>query len=269
MMTVEEKEPAQAAPAARPADWGKRLKDKVAIVTGGAMGIGRSTVERLAEEGAKVVVIDIDQAACEKVAGELKAAHGVDALGVGADVTDADAVTAAVKSITKEFGKIDILINNAGITRDNLLMRMSEDDWDKVMAVNLKGAFLMTKACIRPMLKAHAGRIINIASVVGLEGNAGQSNYAASKAGIVGFTKACAKEFASRNILVNAIAPGFIKTRLTDAIPEDAKQKLYDRILLSRIGDVHEIANVIFFLASEDASYITGQVITVDGGREL
>lgn len=243
-----------------------RLKDKVAIITGGAQGIGRAAAELFLREGGKVVLVDVDEALVRKTASEAASAAGGEALGFRGDVAKFPDCEAVVKAALDKFGKIDILVNNAGITRDNLLMRMSEDEWDLVQAVNLKGAFLFTKAVCRPMLKAHAGRIINIASVVGQEGNIGQANYAASKGGLIAFTKACAKEFASRNILVNAIAPGFIHTRLTDAISEEAKKRMTDRILLGRMGEPADVAKAILFLASEDSSYVTGQVLGVNGG---
>lgn len=247
----------------------KRLLDKVAIVTGGALGIGRATASLLAREGAKVVIVDLKQESCDEAAAALSKEHGVEALGAAANVADWPSVEAACKAVVDRFGKIDILVNNAGITKDNLLMRMSEAEWDAVLDVNLKGSFFFTKAVVRPMLKAHAGRIINIASVVGQEGNLGQSNYAASKGGLIAFTKACAKEFASRNILVNAIAPGFIHTRLTDVVSEEAKSRTLSRILLGRMGEPEEIAKVVLFLASDDSSYITGQCIGVNGGMYI
>lgn len=247
----------------------KRLLDKVAIVTGGALGIGRATASLLAREGAKVVIVDLKQESCDEAASLIAKEHGVQTLGAAANVADWASVEAATKAVVDRFGKIDILVNNAGITKDNLLMRMSEAEWDAVLDVNLKGAFFFTKAVVRPMLKAHAGRIINIASVVGQEGNLGQSNYAASKGGLIAFTKACAKEFASRNILVNAIAPGFIHTRLTDVVSEEAKSRTLSRILLGRMGEPEEIAKVILFLASDDSSYVTGQCIGVNGGMYI
>ncbi|MBI4424728.1 MAG: 3-oxoacyl-[acyl-carrier-protein] reductase [Elusimicrobia bacterium] len=247
-----------------------RLKDKVGIITGAAQGIGRATAELFAREGAKVVNVDVDEALAQKTAEQISAEAGASAaLGVKADVTNYDSCDAAVKLAIEKFGKLDILVNNAGITKDNLLMRMSETEWDLVLDVNLKGAFHFTKACVRPMMRAHSGRIVNVASVVGLEGNIGQANYAASKGGLIAFTKSCAKEFCSRNILVNAIAPGFIRTRLTDAVSDEAKKRMMDRILLGRIGEPIDIARVALFLASEDASYITGQVISVNGGVYL
>lgn len=261
-MTVSEQ--AAAAPAST-----KRLLDKVAIVTGGALGIGRATAALLAREGAKVVIVDLKQDACDEAAAAIAKEHGVDALGAAANVADWASVEAATKAVVDRFGKIDILVNNAGITKDNLLMRMSEAEWDAVLDVNLKGAFFFTKAVVRPMLRAHAGRIINIASVVGQEGNLGQSNYAASKGGLIAFTKACAKEFASRNILVNAIAPGFIHTRLTDVVSEEAKSRTLSRILLGRMGEPEEVAKVILFLASDDSTYVTGQCIGVNGGMYI
>ncbi|PCI40476.1 MAG: 3-oxoacyl-[acyl-carrier-protein] reductase [Elusimicrobia bacterium] len=247
----------------------KRLEGKVAIITGSALGIGRATAERFAREGATVVVVDLNETAVKETAEALASEYGVETLGAAANVTDKNAVVAAVKATIEKFGKVDVLVNNAGITKDGLMLRMPEADWDLVMSINLKGAFLCTQAVLRSMMKARSGRIINVASVVGMEGNAGQANYAASKGGVIAFTKSCAKEFASRNILVNAIAPGFIHTRLTDAIPEGPKKKLYERITLSRIGEPSEIANAIFFLASDDSTYMTGQVLVVDGGREL
>ncbi|MEK7656524.1 MAG: 3-oxoacyl-[acyl-carrier-protein] reductase [Elusimicrobiota bacterium] len=243
-----------------------RLKDKVAIITGAAQGIGRAAAELFLREGGKVVLVDLDEAMVQKAAAEAASAAGGEALGLRGDVVKYADCDSVVKGALDKFGKIDILVNNAGITKDNLLMRMSEEEWDLVQAVNLKGAFLFTKAVCRPMLKAHAGRIINIASVVGQEGNIGQANYAASKGGLIAFTKACAKEFASRNILVNAIAPGFIHTRLTDAISEEAKKRMTDRILLGRMGEPMDVAKAILFLASEDSSYVTGQVLGVNGG---
>ena len=243
-----------------------RLKDKVAIITGAAQGIGRAAADLFLREGGKVVLVDLDEAMVQKAAAEAASAAGGEALGLRGDVVKYADCDSVVKGALDKFGKIDILVNNAGITKDNLLMRMSEEEWDLVQAVNLKGAFLFTKAVCRPMLKAHAGRIVNIASVVGQEGNIGQANYAASKGGLIAFTKACAKEFASRNILVNAIAPGFIRTRLTDAVSEEAKKRMTDRILLGRMGEPMDVAKVILFLASEDSSYVTGQVFGVNGG---
>lgn len=255
--------------AAAAATGTKRLLDKVAIVTGGALGIGRAAAALLAREGAKVVIVDLKQESCDEAAAAIAKDHGVQTLGAAANVADWASVEAATKAVVDRFGKIDILVNNAGITKDNLLMRMSEAEWDAVLDVNLKGAFFFTKAVVRPMLKAHAGRIINIASVVGQEGNLGQSNYAASKGGLIAFTKACAKEFASRNILVNAVAPGFIHTRLTDVVSEEAKSRTLSRILLGRMGEPEEIAKVILFLASDDSSYVTGQCIGVNGGMYI
>ena len=244
----------------------KRLTGQVALVTGSALGIGRATAALFAREGAKVVIVDLKQESCEQAAAAIAAEHGSEALGVCANVSDLASCEAAVKAAIDRFGKIDILVNNAGITKDNLLLRLTEADWDAVLDVNLKGVFFFTKAVIRGMLKAHAGRIINVASVVGQEGNPGQTNYAASKGGVIAFTKACAKEFASRNIRVNAVAPGFIRTRLTDAVSEEAKAKMAYKILMGRMGEPEEVAKVILFLASEDSSYVTGQVVGVNGG---
>lgn len=245
-----------------------RLMDKVALITGGAQGIGLATAELFCKEGAKVVLVDVDEAAVNRSTQALTAA-GSSALGVKADVRQYADCDAAVKACLDKFGKIDILINNAGITKDNLIMRMSDADWDLVLDINLKGAFNFTKAAVRPMLKAHWGRIINIASVVGQEGNAGQANYAASKGGLISFTKSCAREFGSRNILVNAISPGFIKTRLTDVLPAEVKEKLLTKILVGRMGEPIEIARAALFLSSEDSSYITGHVLGVNGGGYL
>ncbi len=261
MTTVEEK--------AAPTRTGTmRLKDKVAIVTGGARGIGKSISALFAREGAKVVILDLDADVLKEAEGEIKSAGG-EATGIAANVTDFKACQDAVKQAVEKYGKIDILVNNAGITKDNLLMRISDADWDAVLAVNLKGSFNFIKAVCRPMFKARSGTIINIASVVGQEGNAGQANYAASKGGLIALTKSAAKEFSSRNIRVNAIAPGFIKTRLTDVVSEEAKSRLMTRVLLGRMGEPEEVAKVVLFLASDDASYITGQVINVNGGVYL
>ncbi|MBI4386056.1 MAG: 3-oxoacyl-[acyl-carrier-protein] reductase [Elusimicrobia bacterium] len=246
-----------------------RLKDQVAVITGAAQGIGRATAELFLSEGARVALVDVDAALVQKTAEEAAKQTPGNAVGISADVTKYDTCEAAVKSVIEKFSKIDILVNNAGITKDNLLLRMSEAEWDAVLDVNLKGAFHFTKAAARPMMRAHRGRVINIASVVGQEGNVGQANYSASKGGLIAFTKSCAKELASRNILVNAIAPGFVRTRLTDILSDEAKRLLVGRILLGRMGEPVDIARAALFLASEDSSYITGQVIGVNGGMYL
>jgi len=247
------------------ASGARRLQDKVAIITGSAQGIGYATAQLFAAEGAKVVLVDMDEALVQKSATAI-AEIGAQTLGAKANVTSYADCEAVVKQTVEKFGKVDILVNNAGITKDNLMMRMSDADWDLVMNVNLKGAFNFTKAVIRPMLKAHYGRVVNISSIVGEEGNAGQANYSASKAGLIGLTKSTAREFASRNITANAVAPGFIKTRLTDAIPEPEKQKLLAKILLGRMGEPLDIAKAVLFLSSDDAAYITGVVLKVNGG---
>jgi len=244
---------------------GLRLKDKVAVISGSAQGIGYATAEVFAAEGAKVVIVDVNAEMAKKSAETLAAGKDT-AIGLACDVTKYDQCEAVVKAAVEKWGKIDILVNNAGITKDNLMMRMSEADWDLVLNVNLKGAFNFTKAVVRPMMKAHYGRIVNIASIVGEEGNAGQANYAASKGGLIAMTKSVAREFASRNITANAVAPGFIHTRMTDAIPEDAKKKLFDKILLGRMGEPVEVARAILFLSSDESSYITGHVLNVNGG---
>ncbi|MFI5346536.1 MAG: 3-oxoacyl-[acyl-carrier-protein] reductase [Elusimicrobiota bacterium] len=244
---------------------GLRLKDKVAIITGSAQGIGFATAEVFAAEGAKVVIVDVNADMAQKSAATLAAGKDT-AIGMACDVTKYDQCEAVVKAVVERWGKIDILVNNAGITKDNLMMRMSEADWDLVLNVNLKGAFNFTKAVVRPMMKAHYGRIVSIASIVGEEGNAGQANYAASKGGLIAMTKSVAREFASRNITANAVAPGFIHTRMTDAIPEEAKKKLFDKILLGRMGEPAEVARAILFLSSDESSYITGHVLNVNGG---
>jgi len=242
-----------------------RLKDKVAVITGAAQGIGRATAELFLAEGARVAVVDVDAGKASAAAAELDAGRGVCA-GLACDVSKAAECEAVVAAVMEKWGRVDILVNNAGLTKDNLLMRISEADWDLILDVNLKGTFNFIKAVSRPMLKARYGRIVNLSSVVGLEGAAGQANYAASKGGVVALTKSVAREFASRGINANAVAPGFIRTRLTDAIPEDAKKKLLERILLGRVGEPADIARAVLFLASDDASYITGHVLSVNGG---
>jgi 3-oxoacyl-[acyl-carrier protein] reductase len=243
------------------------LKGKVVIVTGGARGIGKAIGDRFLKEGSIVCLFDVMEDELKKVEHETENKSKLRTFVV--DISNSSTIENAVNTITEEFGRVDILINNAGITRDTLLMRMSEEDWDSVMSVNLKGAFNCIKAVIRPMMKNRWGRIINITSVIGLIGNAGQANYSASKAGLIALAKSSAKELASRGITVNAIAPGFIETPMTDALPEDVKKNYLERIPLGRYGKPEDVAGVCAFLAGEDASYITGQVIIVDGGMVM
>lgn len=246
-----------------------RLEGKRALVTGGNRGIGRAIALRLADEGADVAVCasrSVESA--EVVADEIRE-KGRQALGLAADVSVADQVDALVKATLDGLGGVDILVNNAGINRDGLLARMKEADWDAVLDVNLKGAFLCTKAVARPMMKARAGRIVNLSSVVGLMGNAGQANYAASKAGLLGLTKSTAKELAGRGITVNAVCPGFIPTEMTEAMPDQAKEALLGMIPAGRPGSTDDVAAAVAFLASDDAAYITGQAIVVDGGMVM
>ena len=243
-----------------------RLSGKVALVTGSARGIGKTIVERFAAEGAVVVLSD--------VANEAAAAETLSAIAGGGgkgmvemfDVGDAAQVDAAVQHILAEQGRIDILVNNAGITRDSLLMRLSEEDFDAVLRTNLKGTFLLTKAVSRHMMKQRSGRIVNLSSVVGQMGNAGQSNYSAAKAGIIGFTKSMARELASRGVTVNAIAPGFIMTAMTEALPENVRQGFLDQIPMGKFGTPEDVAELAVYLASDGASYVTGQVIGINGG---
>ena len=245
------------------------LNDRVAIVTGGSRGIGRAIAETLAAAGATVVVnYKSNTAAADEVVQAIIAADGR-ALAVQADVATAQGVETLFKTTLDSFGRLDILVNNAGITRDGLLLRMKEDDFDAVLNTNLRGVFLCTKAALRPMSKARGGRIINITSVVGLMGNAGQANYAAAKAGLVGFTKSLAREMASRGITANAVAPGYIATELTDVLGEQVRAAILENIPLGRLGTAHDVANLVCFLASDNAAYITGQTMTVDGGMVM
>ncbi len=243
----------------------KRLEGKVALVTGGARGIGKAISARLAAEGAKLAIVDIMLDVAQATADEF-VAQGVEAKAYAANVAAFADAEATVAAVVKDFGSLDILVNNAGITRDTLMLRMTEEDFDKVIAVNLKGTFNFTKASIRPMMKARAGKIINIASVVGRMGNVGQANYAASKAGVIGLTKTVAKEFASRNIQANAVAPGYIVTDMTGKLSEEAREAFMQVIPMKRGGTPEDVANVVYFLASADSDYVTGQVINIDGG---
>ncbi|MFH1045373.1 MAG: 3-oxoacyl-[acyl-carrier-protein] reductase [Candidatus Omnitrophota bacterium] len=243
----------------------KQLEAKVAIITGGARGIGREIALSFARAGASLAIVDVDAQALAETEREL-ASLGSPSAQFSVDVTSLQQVEEMVNKTLDKFKKIDILINNAGITRDALLIRMKEEDWDQVLAVNLKGTFNCTKAVSKIMLKQRSGAIINIASIIGLIGNVGQANYAASKAGIIGLTKSVAKELASRGITVNAIAPGFIQTEMTARLPEEIKAKMLERIPLGRFGTPKDVAQLAAFLASEEARYITGQVVTIDGG---
>jgi 3-oxoacyl-[acyl-carrier protein] reductase len=244
------------------------FKDKVALITGAGLGIGREIALAFAKEGCDIAVCDIMEGPAAETSKEIEGLGRKSGYFV-VDVSKTVDVEAVVNKVVDKFGGINILVNNAGITKDALIMRMSESDWDAVLSVNLKGVYNFTKAAVRHMMKARSGRIISVASVVGLMGNPGQANYSASKAGVIGLTKSVAKELASRGITVNAIAPGFIKTRMTEALTDSQKQTLLDRIPLNRLGEPQDVANVAMFLASEWASYITGQVITVDGGMVM
>ncbi len=239
--------------------------EKVVIITGSSRGIGKEMALNFSKSGASVVISGRSMESLKPVQNEIEAG-GTKVLAVAADVAKVEDATNLIKQTIETFGKIDVLVNNAGITRDNLLLRLSEEDWDAVLDTNLKGAFNCIKACTKPMMKQRSGAIINITSVVGLMGNAGQVNYAASKAGMVGLTKSVAKELASRNIRVNAVAPGFIETDMTDDLPEKTKEELINSIPLSKLGSAQDVAELVLFLSSQKAKYITGQTINVDGG---
>jgi len=246
------------------------LEGKVALVTGGESGIGRSIVLKFVEQGAKVVIFGLNQELGSQVVAEIQKACGEDkASFYRIDVSNSDEVNNGVQQVLDTCGHIDILVNNAGITRDGLLMRMKQEDWDAVLKVNLKSCFNMCQAVMRPMIKARSGKIINMASVVGLMGNAGQVNYAASKAGVIGFSKSLAKEVAARNVCVNCIAPGYIDTMMTQALSDQQREAVVQQIPIGRLGQPEDVATVAVFLASEWSAYITGQVITVDGGMVM
>ncbi len=249
-----------------------KLEGKTAIVTGAARGIGQQIAWKLAAEGADVAVCDLNDEWCAETVGKIEEL-GRKAIAIGVNVADSGEVDACVKKVQETFGKIDILVNNAGITKDGLLIRMSDEDWDAVLNVNLKGTFLFTRAVSRPMMRNKGadgsqlgGSIINIASVVGIMGNAGQANYTASKGGVIALTKTTAKELGSRNVRCNAVAPGFIQSKMTDVLPDDVKKAYMDTIPLKRFGTADDIAKCVAFLAGPDADYITGQIISVNGG---
>ena len=245
------------------------LKGKSVLVTGASRGIGRTIAIEFAKQGANVAVNYAgSEGKAKEVAEELKS-YGVQAFPIQANVSDEGSVKAMVKEVISEFGSLDVLVNNAGVTRDNLLMRMKEEEFDDVINTNLKGVFLCTKAVTRQMMKQRAGRIVNVASIVGVSGNPGQANYVAAKAGVIGLTKTTAKELASRNILVNAVAPGFISTDMTDELNDEQKEAMLSMIPLDRFGEPEDVAKVVRFLASDDASYITGQTIHIDGGMVM
>lgn len=244
------------------------LKDRVSIITGGARGIGKEIALTFAREGSAICICDINEPAIDETTREL-ASIGRQAIGLKVDVTNSSEVADMVQKVLDKFAKIDILINNAGITRDNLLLRMKEEEWDAVLGVNLKGTFNCTKAVSKVMIKQRYGKIVNIASIIGLMGNPGQANYAASKGGIISFTKSIAKELASRNINVNAIAPGFIQTEMTAKLPQDLRESMLKMIPLNRFGEPSDVANLALFLVSENSQYITGHVIQIDGGMVM
>ncbi|MBI4335383.1 MAG: 3-oxoacyl-[acyl-carrier-protein] reductase [Candidatus Omnitrophica bacterium] len=244
------------------------LKGKVAVITGSARGIGFAIAELFAREGANIVLSDVNEAALKEAEEKIRRL-GVETLTVKTDVTKEDEAEGLIKKTVDKFSKIDILVNNAGITKDGLLIRMSESDWDSVLSVNLKGAFLCARAASKVMIRQRSGRIINMASIIGITGNPGQANYSASKGGLIAFTKTAAKELASRNVNVNAIAPGFIRTEMTDKLPEDLKKAMLQRIPLNRFGETTDVAKAALFLAGEESGYITGCVIQVDGGMAV
>jgi 3-oxoacyl-[acyl-carrier protein] reductase len=246
-----------------------KLENKVSMITGAARGIGKAIAVLFAREGSDLAICDVDQGALDATKSEIEKSTGRKVLAEKVDVTSLKEVEEFAKKTLDNFGNLDILVNNAGITRDNLLLRMSENEWDAVLNVNLKGAFNCIKAVTRPMMKQRGGKIINMASIIGLIGNAGQANYSASKGGLIALTKTVAKELGSRNINVNAIAPGFIQTDMTDKLGEEAKEKLLGLIPLSRMGSPEDVAKIALFLASDDSAYVTGQVIQVDGGMVM
>lgn len=244
------------------------MKGHTAIITGGARGIGKAIAESLASRGVNIVIVDVNAEIANETARDLEK-FGIKSLALKADVSNSSDVSAIFDSAIKEFSKIEILVNNAGITRDGLLLRMKEEDWDSVININLKGTFLCSKEAVKAMSKNRYGRIINIASVVAFMGNPGQANYSASKAGIVGFTKTIAKEYASRGITANAVAPGFITTAMTDALTENVKQEMLKNIPMNRFGTIEDVANSVVFFASPESGYITGQVMHVNGGMYM
>jgi 3-oxoacyl-[acyl-carrier protein] reductase len=246
-----------------------RFVDQVAVITGAGRGIGKAIALRLAREGAKIAVVSRTDANSQSTASELNALRPETARAYAVDVTDSNAVADLCSRIVKDFGKIQVLVNNAGITRDRLSMRMSQEDWDTVLDTNLKGAFHFIQGLERPMMKQSYGRIVNISSVSGLIGQAGQANYSASKAGLIGLTKALARELAGRNVTVNAVAPGFITTDMTDQLPEAVKSHVLSLIPLGKFGECEDIAATVAFVASPEARYVTGQVLTVDGGMSM
>jgi 3-oxoacyl-[acyl-carrier protein] reductase len=244
------------------------LTNKVALVTGGARGIGEAIVRRFVAGGYSVLIGDVDEAGAKALAEELSA-QGHRVVGTRLDVTSPDDAKAFVNFAISEFDRVDVLVNNAGITRDALIVRMKDEDWDRVLDINLKGVFNCIRAVARPMSKARSGRIVNIASIVGLIGNMGQANYSASKAGVIGLTKTCAREFSRWGVTVNAVAPGFIKTKMTDSLPDEVKAKMLQNIPLGDFGEPEDVAEAIFFFASDAARYITGQVLNIDGGMVM
>lgn len=244
------------------------FEGKVAVVTGAARGIGQAIAKRLAQEGADVVICDLQAEWLAETAGIVEGL-GRKALPLAVDVGDSEAVNACINEVVKVFGKVDIMVNNAGITKDTLLVRMSDDDWDAVLRVNLKGTFLFSRAVAKHMMKQRSGAIVNIASISGVIGTAGQANYAASKAGVIALTKSTANELAARGVRANAIAPGFISSKMTDALSEDVRKQYLSRIPLGRFGTVEDIANAVVFLASEQSSYMTGQTLHVNGGMVM
>jgi len=246
-----------------------RFANQVAVVTGAGRGIGQAIAQALAAGGAKVAVVSRSESSCGKAAEDINASHPGSATAYAVDVADHEAVQELAKKVTEELGPVSILVNNAGVTRDTLLMRMKEEDWDTVLDTNLKGAFNTVKGFMRTLMKAEDARIINIASVIGLIGNAGQANYSASKAGLIGFTKAVARELAGRKVTCNAIAPGFITTDMTDELPQSVKDAVIGNIPLASFGETADIAAAVCFLASKEARYITGQVLAVDGGMTM